>query len=436
MTVEIKFTNNSDKKNIKPLQLSNPIALAAGFDKNGLVLNEMLELGFGAVEIGTVTLQPQAGNPQPRLFRLPDDQALINRYGFNSQGALAVQANLQAYHDNNYNSQTEKQRQTDSSWIGSIWNFVFSSQQDSSSKTQNNNTGVVGINIGKNKATTKFEDVLEDYTQLIQILGPYADYLVVNVSSPNTPDLRDTLQNDLANLTRLLQACLDARDALANTDQNKNNNMVPPLFVKLAPDLSDDDLVQIAQTCLACKIDGIVVTNTTNTRPSNLVSRKTLRQQAGGLSGRPIKDVSTNVIRKVYAAVHGQLPIIGVGGVATGADAYKKLRAGACFVQLYSTLVYDGPGAVSRIRHELAATMLMAGYRKVSDLIGLDHEDLYWKKRRAILQLQEQKYKEEHRREQNALAADQQQEESVAAAVTSSSSSSSEQQQQQQTQQA
>ncbi|GAX17590.1 dihydroorotate dehydrogenase [Fistulifera solaris] len=312
------------------LQFTNPIGLAAGFDKHGTVVSPMLDLGFGFVEIGTVTPQPQPGNPKPRMFRLTEDRALINRYGFNSVGAEQVAENL------------------------------AKSMQPSTM-----HQGIVGVNVGKNKTT---EHAVEDYVQGIRILGPLADYLVINISSPNTPGLRDLQHKDA--LQPLLEACLAARDALSRH---------VPLLVKLAPDLSDDELSQLAQLCLQLQVDGLIVSNTTNVRPDDLLSYH--RGELGGLSGAPLKDKSTHCIRQVYAATNGELPIIGVGGIESGKDVYEKLSAGASLVQVYSPLVYHGPGLVSRLRHELAEHMLQNGYRDISQVIGLDHEELQWKRR-------------------------------------------------------
>ncbi len=310
------------------LTFNNPIGLAAGFDKHGTVVQPMLDLGFGFVEIGTVTPQAQPGNPKPRMFRLTEDRALINRYGFNSVGAEQVAENL-------------------------------------AQSIQPGTKGIVGVNVGKNKTT---EHAVDDYVQGIRILGPLADYLVINISSPNTPGLRDLQHKDA--LQPLLEACLSARDALARR---------VPLLVKLAPDLSDDEITQVAQLCLQLQVDGLIVSNTTNVRPDDLLSYH--RGELGGLSGAPLKDKSTHCIRQVYAATNGELPIIGVGGIESGKDVYEKLSAGASLVQVYSPLVYHGPGLVSRLRHELAEHMLQNGYRDISQVIGLDHEELQWKRR-------------------------------------------------------
>lgn len=349
----LKETTKKPRNNIRPLHVPNPIGLAAGFDKDGIIIQPLLDMGFGSVEIGTVTPEPQPGNPKPRLFRLVEHGALINRYGFNSSGADAVETNLRDYCYHNSTSA-----------LGS-----------------SGGGGVVGINLGKNRDSVTADQVVADYQRLIRQLGPLANYLVINISSPNTAGLRDW-QTDRLALQQLLQACLDERDRLANNNEsnnidNKNDNSVPPLFVKLAPDLTDQQLSDIAQTCLQVGMDGLVVSNTTNQRPEDLIRH---HNEPGGLSGTPLKDKSTHCIRVLYAAVQGQIPIIGVGGVSTGVDAYEKIRAGASLVQIYSTLVYQGPGVVSRIRHELAQHILTfhGSGTSVMDLVGLDHDDLIW----------------------------------------------------------
>jgi dihydroorotate dehydrogenase len=238
-------------------------------------------------------------------------------------------------------------------------------------------TGLLGVNLGKNKTS---EDEIGDYRHGIQQLGPYSDYLVINVSSPNTPGLRD-LQRPEA-LKELLAAAVEARDALPKP---------VPLLVKLAPDLTDDEMRDIATTVVDCGIDGLVVCNTTNTRPESVLSKESL--EMGGLSGEPLKDRSTECIRILYKATDGNLPIIGVGGVGSGQDAYEKLRAGASLIQIYSMMVYEGPGVVTRIRHELAELMRQNGHRHLSDIVGLDHDDIYWRKReeQALKQQQSEK---------------------------------------------
>jgi dihydroorotate dehydrogenase len=361
---------------VRPLVFPNPIGLAAGFDKNGSIIAPMLALGFGGVEIGTVTARPQPGNPKPRLFRLPQDEGLINRYGFNSEGAAVVEQNLQNYYQQQQKQKQKEEKEKSFPWWKSWLLWLIPSTPIP--------TGVVGINIGKNKDTDPEDTsaVISDYVECIGRLGKYADYLVINISSPNTPNLRN--YQTPQNLAALLSACIRARNEIATKD-----GLVPALFVKLAPDLEDDELESIAHCCMSLGkedgggggVDGIVVSNTTSQRPHELLSEHTLKEQAGGLSGRPIRESSTRIIRKLYELTQGKLIIIGVGGIGNGHDAYEKLKAGASFVQIYSMMVYHGPGLVSTIRHELAQLMVTNGQRTIKDVIGSDHEDIFWKKR-------------------------------------------------------
>lgn len=297
------------------LDFSNPIGLAAGFDKNAEVPDAMLKLGFGFVECGTVTPRPQDGNPKPRLFRVPTAQAVINRFGFNNQGLDAYAARLSA---------------------------------------RSGRPGIVGANVGKNKDTV---DAASDYTACIRRVAHLAKYLVVNVSSPNTPGLR-TLQSRDA-LADLLGQCLAARTETGAT---------PPLLLKVAPDLTDEDKADIAAVVLDSGIDGLIVSNTTLARPAAIPPA--LAAEAGGLSGRPLLEPSTKVLGEFYQLLGGKLPLVGVGGVSSGADAYAKIRAGASLVQLYSAMAYQGPALVGRIKAELAQRLTNDGYAHVADAVG------------------------------------------------------------------
>jgi dihydroorotate dehydrogenase len=300
------------------LDFSNPLGLAAGFDKNAEVPDAMLKLGFGFVECGTVTPRPQDGNPKPRLFRVPTAQAVINRFGFNNQGLDAYAARLAA---------------------------------------RAGRPGIVGANVGKNKDTV---DAASDYTACIRRVAPLAKYLVVNVSSPNTPGLR-TLQSRDA-LADLLGQCLAARAETGAT---------PPLLLKVAPDLTDEDKADIAAVVLDSGIDGLIVSNTTLARPAAIPP--TLAAEAGGLSGRPLLEPSTKVLGEFYQLLGGKLPLVGVGGVSSGADAYAKIRAGASLVQFYSAMAYQGPALVGRIKAELAQRLTDDGYAHVADAVGAAH---------------------------------------------------------------
>ncbi|MBV8799628.1 MAG: quinone-dependent dihydroorotate dehydrogenase [Alphaproteobacteria bacterium] len=292
----------------------NPLGLAAGFDKDAKVPGAMLKLGLGFVECGTVTPRPQPGNARPRLFRLARDRAIINRMGFNNGGMDAAAAQLR-------------------------W------------RTQ---PGVVGINVGANKDSI---DRVGDYCAAFETLAPLADYTVINVSSPNTPGLR-ALQ-DRAELERLLQSLSHFRGVARK-----------PLLLKIAPDLEPAAVDDIAEIALAFGLDGIIATNTTVARPAGLHGRHA--GEAGGLSGRPLFQPSTAVLKRLRARVGNRLVLIGAGGVSSGADAYAKIRAGASLVQLYTALVYEGPGLVSRIKREMLRLLEKDGFSTMSQAIGTD----------------------------------------------------------------
>uniref|UniRef100_A0A224YL24 Dihydroorotate dehydrogenase (quinone), mitochondrial n=1 Tax=Rhipicephalus zambeziensis TaxID=60191 RepID=A0A224YL24_9ACAR len=301
------------------LQFSNPVGLAAGFDKHGEGVPGAHDWGFGFVEVGSVTPLPQPGNPRPRVFRLTEDLAVVNRYGFNSVGHKQVWSSL------------HKSR--------SAWH------------------GIVGVNLGRNKDST---DAHADYVAGVHRFADLADYLVVNVSSPNTPGLR-TLQRR-HHLKNLLLKVLEARDSQARR---------LPVLVKIAPDLSDEEKADIAAVVTETKVDGLVVCNTTVSRPSSLRSEH--RTEPGGLSGRPLRDLSTQTISDLYHLTKGSIPIVGVGGVFSGEDAYAKIRAGASAVQLYSALIYDGPPVVRTVKAQLADLLRKDGYARIQDAVGADH---------------------------------------------------------------
>jgi dihydroorotate dehydrogenase len=298
----------------------NPIGMAAGFDKDAEVFDALTQLGFGFVEVGSITPKPQPGNPKPRLFRLSQDNALINRMGFNSGGLSQARRNL-----------AKRQQQRD---------------------------GIVGVNLGKNKDA----DAEADYAAGLRALAPFADYLVINVSSPNTPGLRALQSAEI--LDSLLAALLRARS-------DAGLDPPPPLLLKLAPDLSPAELGEISALALRRKVDGLVIGNTTLARPPSLHGPHV--REAGGLSGAPLYGLSTEVLREVYRLTEGRIPLIGVGGVASGKDAYGKIRAGASLVQLYTALVYQGPGLVRRLKVELAALLRRDGFTSVGEAVGADH---------------------------------------------------------------
>ncbi len=300
------------------LDFTNPVGLAAGFDKNARVPHAALRLGFGFMEFGTVTPRPQAGNPRPRVFRIPAQRAVINRLGFNNSGLDVVVARIEKLRAGN-------------------------------SITR----GLIGGNVGRNKDAT---DVIADYVTGTARLSPLVDYLAVNVSSPNTPGLRD-LQGRAA-LTDLLSAVQAAR-------------LRPiPILVKIAPDLTDDDLADVIRAASDTGIAGIIVSNTTIQRPGGLPP--SVAGQGGGLSGPPLFGLSTDMLRKAYRMTQGRIPLIGVGGIGGADDAYVKIRAGASLVQLYTALVYEGPGLVARIVDGLAARLRADGFGCLKDAIGAD----------------------------------------------------------------
>jgi len=299
---------------------SNPVGLAAGFDKNGEVPDAMLEQGFGFVEVGSVTPRPQSGNPKPRLFRLNSDQAVINRMGFNNDGAVAIARRL------------TRRWKTKSGWVG--------------------------VNLGKNKDTSQ---ALDDYVSGIHTLAHLADYIVINVSSPNTPGLR-ALQGR--------EPLLHLLSGVKETLQGLSLNPVPPILLKVAPDLTEEDKSDIAGVVMELGIDGIIATNTTIARPDGLIHPS--KSEGGGLSGRALMEPSTRVLADFYRLTEGRVALVGVGGIASGEDAYRKIRAGASLVQLYSALVFHGPGLVHRINRELAACLRRDGYETLSDAVGAD----------------------------------------------------------------
>jgi dihydroorotate dehydrogenase len=323
--------------------LENPVGLAAGFDKDGRIHPALFALGFGFVEVGTVTPQPQSGNPRPRLFRLLKDHALINRLGFNNQGAWKMAERLVAI--------TLKIKLEDTEYFDHSGDYPA-----------NIASGMLGINIGKNKDTA-LENATEDYVSALSTLHPFADFLTLNISSPNTEDLRNLQEKDA--LRALLDSVCARRDKL---DQNHLRNT--PLLVKLAPDLDDDALENCIRVIQEFSIQGVIATNTTIERPE-LKSKH--RNQSGGLSGKPLRKRSTELIRNLSAELGADVPIIGVGGIFNGADAYEKIRAGASAVQIYTALIFEGPGLVRKIKAELANLLEKDGFKSVTEAVGADH---------------------------------------------------------------
>ena len=292
----------------------NPIGLAAGFDKSGEVYNSLLKFGFGFIEIGTVTPLKQFGNPKPRIFRLEDDSALINRLGFNNDGIEIIKNRIKS----------EKKK------------------------------GVMGINIGPNKNT---KDQKNDFCIGLKNFFDIADYITVNISSPNTEGLRDF--HDQEKLKDLL---------LALNKIKSENKINIPLLLKISPDIKDNQISEIADTAIKNDISGIILTNTTNSNKDKLISD--FKKEEGGLSGEPLQQISTNMIKKFYKQLNGKIPIIGVGGVNSGKSAYEKIIAGASLLQLYTGLVYKGPSIVKNIKKELIQILKVEGLNNIKDAIG------------------------------------------------------------------
>lgn len=309
------------------LQFHSPVGLAAGFDKNAEVMDAMLAQGFGFVEAGTVTPRPQAGNPRPRMFRLVEDRAVINRLGFNNQGLEAARARLMA-------------------------------------RRARGNLGVVGINIGANKDSA---DMAADYELGIRGFYGLADYFTVNISSPNTPGLRAWQKAEA--LDQLLRRVIAAR-AAAHEESGVKGRPIP-LLVKVAPDLEATERAEIAEILMRHGVDGAIVSNTTISRPESLKSLDA--GETGGLSGAPLRPLATECLRDFYALTGGKLTLIGVGGISSGADAYERIRAGASLLQLYSALVYEGPDLALRIARDLAACLKAEGFTRLQQAVGADH---------------------------------------------------------------
>jgi dihydroorotate dehydrogenase len=328
----LKFKPNFIKKNFVDdtklyqhlwgLDFKNPIGLAAGFDKNAEVLSQLFDLGFGFVEAGTVTPKPQYGNEKPRIFRLSKDSAIINHLGFNNYGIEVVRKKLKKLNLN-----------------------IFTK-------------GIVGINIGKNKDT---DNTIEDYCMGLKKLGLFAHYIVINISSPNTPGLRD-LQNrgQIDNLIKSLHKIKNNNEDLA----------LKPILFKIAPDIDEQQARDIALSSLANGIDGLIISNSTIDRPSSLKSSQ--KSEIGGLSGPPLFVKSTLLLKTMYSLTNGQIPLIGVGGVANGVQCYEKIKAGASLVQLYTSLVYQGPSVITKIKNELLNCLKIDGYKNIKEAIGVD----------------------------------------------------------------
>ena len=321
----LKFNlNNIDdpilSQHLLGLDFPNPVGLAAGFDKNAEVIKSMFSLGFGFVEVGTITPLPQRGNPKPRVFRLEQDNAIINSLGFNNKGSKKVKKNLLKLKNN------------------------FSDNK------------IIGVNLGKNANST---NSIDDYLFGMEQLGNLASYITINISSPNTTGLRDLQLK--GNIENLVKKIIFKREQIEIINKK-------PVFIKISPDLNENQLRDIALISLANNIDGLILTNTTTDRPNNLLSVN--KGNKGGLSGKPLYDISNNTLRKMYNLTNGQIPLIGVGGISNGSDCYEKIKSGASLVQLYSALIFSGPLLITKIKNELIDLIKTDGYKNISEVIG------------------------------------------------------------------
>lgn len=303
------------------LNFPSPVGIAAGFDKNAEAPDALLRMGFGFVEVGTVTPRPQSGNPRPRLFRLERDEAVVNRMGFNNDGSDAVLRRLAA---------------------------------------RNHRGGIVGVNVGANKDSV---DRVADYVRLIETFAPVASYFTVNVSSPNTPGLRNLQQ--AAALDDLLAKVIDARERVRASAGDT------PVLLKIAPDLTLSELDDVVHIARSRRVDGMIVANTTLSRPSSLREQQRAKE-AGGLSGRPLFRLSTRMVAETFVRAEGAFPLIGVGGIDSGGAALTKIRAGASLIQLYSALIYKGLGLVETIKNDLSSTLRRTGREQLSEIVGAD----------------------------------------------------------------
>jgi dihydroorotate dehydrogenase len=322
LTYEKIFDDVILHQHIFGLDFKNPVGMAAGFDKNIEVVKQLLNFGFGFVEGGTITPKPQYGNDKPRIFRLKEDMAIINHLGFNNKGSDYAEKKLKKL---NLNSLSE---------------------------------GIIGINIGKNKDSDNY---LDDYNYCLEKLGPLAHYVTINISSPNTPGLRN-LQNR------------GQIEKLVKNLKEKKNNLISleniPIFFKIAPDMDEEQIRDIALMSLSNNIDGLVISNSTIERPDTL--RSNFKNEIGGLSGSPLFLKSTLMLKKMYTLTNGQIPLIGVGGVSNALECYEKIKSGACLIQLYSALIFQGPFIVNKILLDLSNILKMDGYKNIKDAIGKD----------------------------------------------------------------
>ena len=310
------------------LSFPNPVGLAGGFDKNAVAVKTIAGFGFGFMEIGAVTALAQPGNPKPRLYRLPEDQALINRLGFNNEGAAAIAGRLRSLRSNAMPLKIP-----------------------------------LGINIGRSKIVEN-KDAVADFISAFDQLYPYGDFFTLNVSSPNTPHLRELQERD--RLQELLRAIQEKNVQLSA----RSRHTPKPILVKIAPDMEFSQADDIVGVAMSEKISGLIATNATAFLRETLVSRS---QEPGGLSGKPLRALATSFVRHLYRAVGGKLPIIGVGGIFTAADAYEKIKAGASAVQIYTGFVYEGPAVVKQINQSLIRLMERDGFKSITEAVGSDN---------------------------------------------------------------
>ena len=299
------------------LKFTNPIGLAAGFDKNGKAYDGLMRLGFGFVEIGTVTINPQLGNKKPRIFRLLEDKAIINRLGFNNIGAEKVLQNIEKYDSTNGN-------------------------------------GLLGVNLGKNLDS---KELIEDYVKLLKIFNRKASYITLNISSPNTPGLRELEQKD--NLDKLVKKISLFK---------RKNSVNIPVFLKIDPDISRNQLGDIADIVLSSTINGVIISNTSIHRSNELISKHA--NEKGGISGLPIKETSNKLLKDFYILTNGKIPLIGVGGISNGKDVYERILNGASLIQLYTSLIYKGPFIVNKIKEELVYLLKRDNYKSLEQAVG------------------------------------------------------------------
>ena len=328
-----RYNNNSDEvltSEVFGMKFQNPIGLAAGFDKSAEAFDSLDKVGCGFIEVVTLTLKPQTGNERPRVFRLEEDQAIINRYGFNNDGLSRAVKRL---------------------------------------SKRIKSTGVLGINIGINKDSTT---PIADYVEALRIVSPLADYITINISSPNTPGLRDLQSSE--KLEKLLRSI--ERGRFENTDQK----FTPPILLKISPDLTEKEIKEIAQIALKTRVSGLIISNTTVTRPALLKGHRKTEQ--GGLSGPPLFELSTKKLAQTYLACKGKIPLIGVGGVDSAETAYAKIRAGASLVQLYTALTYRGPCLFKSINDGLNLLIKNDNFRNIRDAIGIDAK--YWASKKIL----------------------------------------------------